>query len=430
MGQQPAADPHDLFRHRRPDFLVISPPKTGSTWLADNLRHHPQLFVPAVKEVKYFSSLYKCLDFGWYCDHFNTAGNRLAGEASPSYAALPLNAIRNIRALLPDLKLVFLMREPVARAWSHARHNRLYREANFADISPNIETTNAQQWRANFVHDWPLVSGDYLGQLQRWSSVFPSEQMYVGFYETIAAQSAALLRDIFKFLGVDARVDLSAFPVGERILVGPPGDLPAELAPHLHGLLRDRTTALLSLLRERFGLTAPHEWLSALDQPAEQPTELPHAFRPDANDAYLAGVAELEETFPSSYRQVLSHYRGYDIAFYKGALYAVAQARGPVSLIRDDPTRTQCYLEGTCLAAATLADLKEQIATRIMHNSDIRFRSVEAELHAAREATSRLAAELAEVQAFLRQPSLARRVLRKIRNSARPARLLTRTNSG
>ena len=161
MSEHSPGDPHDLFRHRRPDFLVISPPKTGSTWLADNLRRHPQLFVPAIKEVKYFSSLYQWLDYGWYCDHFNGAGPRQAGEASPSYASLPLADIRNIRRLLPDVKLVFLMREPVARAWSHAKHNRRYREANFADAS-DTETTNQDQWRANFVHDWPLVAGDYL----------------------------------------------------------------------------------------------------------------------------------------------------------------------------------------------------------------------------------------------------------------------------
>ena len=66
-----------------PDFLVISPPKTGSTWLADNLRRHPQLFVPAIKELKYFSSFFKALDLGWYLDQFSPAQGRLKGEASP-----------------------------------------------------------------------------------------------------------------------------------------------------------------------------------------------------------------------------------------------------------------------------------------------------------------------------------------------------------
>ena len=77
------------FASRRPDFLVISPPKTASTWLADNLRCHPQIFVPAAKKVKYFSYYSKWLDLNWYLDQFSAAGGRVKGEVSPSYAILP-----------------------------------------------------------------------------------------------------------------------------------------------------------------------------------------------------------------------------------------------------------------------------------------------------------------------------------------------------
>ena len=43
-------------------------------------------------------------------------------------------------------------------------------------------------WRTNFTHPWPLASGDYLGQLRRWLSVFPRERFFVGFYEDIAVR--------------------------------------------------------------------------------------------------------------------------------------------------------------------------------------------------------------------------------------------------
>src|SRR5229473_6742363 len=72
-----------------PDFLVISPPKTGSTWLAANLRCHPEIFIPEIKEVKYFSSYYKWLDLDWYLGHFRDGAGRRKGEASPSYSLLP-----------------------------------------------------------------------------------------------------------------------------------------------------------------------------------------------------------------------------------------------------------------------------------------------------------------------------------------------------
>ena len=245
---------------------------------------------------------------------------------------------------------------------------------------------------------------------------------------------------MFRFLGVDPAVDLTDYPVRERILLGPPGDLPPELAPFLRGLLRDRTNELIDFLRERFGLSVPDEWRTALDQPADRPTELPPAFRADADDAYLTGVTRLEDTFPSSYRQVQSHYRGYDIAFYRGTVYAVAQTRGPVSLVRDDATREQCLRDGTCLACATLDDLKEQITTRLFQTAEVRARAAEDnlrttrdelrtardDLRATRDETVRIASELAAVHAFLRRPSLARRVLRVIRDSTRSARLSPR----
>src|SRR5262249_47817455 len=116
--QQPGIPYHKLSG-LRPDFFVISPPKTGSSWLAANLGCHPGVFVPGIKEIKYFSSFYKWLDLNWYLDHFLPAAGRLKGEASPSYAILPVERILLIRELFPKLKLIFLMREPMARAWSH-----------------------------------------------------------------------------------------------------------------------------------------------------------------------------------------------------------------------------------------------------------------------------------------------------------------------
>ncbi|QJW98255.1 sulfotransferase domain-containing protein [Frigoriglobus tundricola] len=431
-------DPHALFRHRRPEFLVISPPKTGSTWLAANFRHHPQLFVPEVKEVKYFSSLYKWLDFEWYCDHFVAAGDRRAGDASPSYAALPLAGIRAIRQLLPNVKLVFLMRDPVARAWSHAKHNHLFQEANFAGAEPGAEAS-PDEWRANFVHDWPLVGGDYLGQLRRWASVFPHEQLYVGFYESIARRPEALLRDVFRFLGVDPDIDLSGFPVRERILAGPAGELPADLAPHLRGILRGRTEELVDFLAAQFGLSAPPEWQATLAGPVHAPPDLP-AFRMAADDGHLNRVLQMEEEFATGYRIVLTNYRGYDVAFYRSALYGVKMARGAVSLVMNEHTRAQCLAEGTCLVAATLPEMKERIDARLADEAAARARAVEEELratredlrvtreelHATRDLSARLAAELAELRAVVHRGSLARRALRAIRHPVRPTKRLAR----
>lgn len=413
MVQDPAADLHDLFRHRRPDFLVISPPKTGSTWLAANLRCHPSLFVPELKEVKYFSSLYKWLDFAWYCEHFAPAGDRRAGEVSPSYASLPLSRIRAVRRLLPDVKLVYLMRDPVSRAWSHAKHNRRYREANFA--SSGTEPATPERWRENFVHDWPLVSGDYLGQLRRWSSVFPGEQLYVGFYEDIVTRPEPLLRDLFRFLGVDPSGDLTGHPIGERILAGESGDLPADLAPGLRGVLHERTQELTVFLRDRFGLTVPREWEATLgtEMPSTPPLEWPRAFQ-SQDDDYLAGVVGQEESFASSFRLLVPNYRGYLIAFHRGTLYGVPHASGSISAALLDELAPRSPADGSHVVAATLAELKEEITTRLLESAFGRIRAAEEELHANRQTVARLSEGLAVAL----RPSVARRFLRAVARRA------------
>src|SRR6185437_8799685 len=253
-------DPHTRRHAPLPLFLVISPAKTGSTWLADNLRRHPQLFVPRIKEVKYFSMLYQWLDLHWYGGHFPATAEQMAGEASPSYAALPLERIRAIRGLMPDVKLIYLMREPTARAWSHAKHLHRYRESIFENCTTPPEAMSEAEWKEAFAAEWPRASGDYLGHLRRWSSVFPADQMYIGFYESIAERPEALLRDVFRFLGVDADVDLSGFPLTERILAGPEGKLTPELRAALCERRGPRTAELADYLREQFGLSLPAAW--------------------------------------------------------------------------------------------------------------------------------------------------------------------------
>ncbi len=283
--QQAGVPPHKLTA-QRPDFLIISPPKTGSTWLAANLRRHPQVFVPKVKEVKYFSAFFESLDVGWYLDHFEPAAGRVKGEASPCYALLPVERIRLIRRLMPDVKLIYLMRAPVARAWSHAKHNHRYGEANFASHPTALESVSDEQWRANFLHDWALASGDYLGQLRRWLTVFPREQIYVGYFESIVHRPAALLGEVFAFLGVNPDLDLSAFPLWERILPGPTKELPSRLGSFLHPLFRDRTRELAVFLRERFQLEPPPEWQAVPNAAGDDSP--PPVFRPFAGNSMTA----------------------------------------------------------------------------------------------------------------------------------------------
>ncbi|HEX5270312.1 MAG TPA: sulfotransferase domain-containing protein [Gemmataceae bacterium] len=358
--------PHHKLTALRPDFLVISPPKTGSTWLAANLRAHPAVFVPKIKEVKYFSAYFKWLDLGWYLDQFAPGIGRVKGEASPSYAILPVETIRLVRGVMPDVKLVFLMRDPVSRAWSHARHNYRYREANFSAGAGALETISEAQWQCNFAHEWPLTGGDYLGQLRRWLSVFPREQVFVGFYESIATRPESLLREVLAFLGLSADGDLAGFPVRERVLPGLAAELSPALTRSLRQLLGPRTRELASFLRESFGLEPPPEWEVSL-RPAEADVPRPEAFAREFDDAYLARVLSLEESFPSSPTPVLEGYRGHDIVYYRGRLYALAEE---VRDLRVNEIDEECLRRhqaaGRCLVAPSLPEVKGLVDEHVL----------------------------------------------------------------
>jgi len=202
------------------------------------------------KEVKYFSSYGRWLDLEWYLSHFCAGSGRVKGEASPSYAILPVERIRLIRQVMPDVRLIYLMRDPIARAWSHAKHNYRFREANFAAHTGEWETVSVRQWRENFGHAWPLTSCDYLGQPRRWLSVFPREQFYIGFYESIGNFPQKLMREIFAFSGVSPDVDWAGFPVTAKVLPGLSGELSTHLQRVLQQMLGERTRELASFLQE------------------------------------------------------------------------------------------------------------------------------------------------------------------------------------
>jgi hypothetical protein len=376
----------------RPDFLVISPPKTGSTWLAHNLRAHPEAFVPKIKEVKYFSRYFRWLDLSWYLEQFAAGTGRVKGEASPSYAILPRERVRLIRRLMPDVKLVFLMRDPVSRAWSHARHTYRYCEANFATGAGPLECITEEQWQVNFAHEWPLTCGDYLGQLRRWLSVFPREQMFIGFYESIAARPEALLREVFSFLGVSPDVDLTGFPVRERVLPGLPGDLSPYLTHHLQQLLGPRTRELASFLRGSLGLEPPGEWQTSLG-PSEPCTSRPEAFAREFDDDYLTRVLAQEESFPSSPTPVLDGYRGHDIVFYRGRVYALAEEISDLRVNETDEARLREHQSaGRCFVAPSLPEVKALVDEHV-------FRRFQKELGAARAEAGRLEGRLRRLEA-------------------------------
>ena len=251
-----------------PDFLVIGAQKCGTTALYAYLRWHPDISGPSWKEVSYFDRHYR-RGTSWYRGQFPsrprlalTAVRRrttpVVGEASPSYLLHP-SAPERVRALLPGVRLVALVRNPVDRALSHFHHEvALGREPlSFEDaLAAEPRRLQGELDRlgdpSSFSHAWwdhtYLARGRYAEQLERWLAVFPAGQLLVLEAERLRRDPAGTYGRVLAHVGARP-YDLGAYPpIFERsyppMAAATRRRLQEEFAPH--------NERLFTLLGERF----------------------------------------------------------------------------------------------------------------------------------------------------------------------------------
>jgi hypothetical protein len=185
-------------RGRLPDHLIIGAAKAGSTSLARWLDAHPDVFVPPAKELHFFDrDLHWDRGPGWYAENFADAGDAASvGEATPSYLA-SLEAPKRIASVVPDVRLIAVLRNPVDRAYSHYWHARDWggEKASFATV---VESSlQGDESPRGY-----LRSGYYLQQLLRYEELFDRAGMLVLRFEDLTADPAATFRRVCGFLGV------------------------------------------------------------------------------------------------------------------------------------------------------------------------------------------------------------------------------------
>lgn len=225
-----------------PDFLGIGAQKAGTTWLHANLAAHPGVFLPATKELHYF-------DWNWYrplrdyAREFAAAGDRLKGEITPSYAGLPEERVAFIRKVMPELRLILFLRDPIDRAWSQAVMNLVKQTGR------TPEEVGDDEFIAHFRSARTIERGAYLDNIDRWTRHFGAERLFIGWFEDVSARPRELLEEVFAFLGLDQAVDWSSFPYAQVIHRGAGLALPERL----EAVLIEQYAADLEGLAARFG---------------------------------------------------------------------------------------------------------------------------------------------------------------------------------
>jgi hypothetical protein len=230
-------------RYRLPDFLGLGSAQSGSTWLFDNLGRHPDVSLPPHKELHYWGSgHWKPL---WsYASWFRDGGDRCTGEVSPSYCFQPRGRIREIRALLPDVRLFYIVRNPVDREWSRARRvlgRRLAAEdRRFEDV------TDAE-WREYLEGLGDAPHSQHPRNIDTWRSVFPAEQLQVIVFDRLASDPGGVLREAIEHLGL--RPWEPAEAATAKVNANPSGDMP----PLVHEWLGRRFAPVIEEMADRYG---------------------------------------------------------------------------------------------------------------------------------------------------------------------------------
>jgi len=182
--------------------------KCGSTTLYHHLSRHPDIFLSNPKEPQFFS-LDTVFDrgFDWYRSLFAEAGARTCGDASTCYSRAPHfgDVAKRIYAALPDARLVYLVRHPVDRAYSHYRHEAQARMVAGALPVPSFEEMLEE---SREIAD----ASDYWMQLEQYRVYYPPEQIHILRLEDLLVRPGEVLGDLQHFLGVRRLSEDSAPP--------------------------------------------------------------------------------------------------------------------------------------------------------------------------------------------------------------------------
>jgi Sulfotransferase domain len=230
-------------QQRVPDFFVVGHYKSGTTALYDMLRRHPQIYMPAFKELWFHSPELRARTrpdtLESYLSLFEAAGSeQRAGEATPAYLT-SRDAARSIAELQPDARIIAILREPAAFLRSfHLQCLQNHSETE-KDLRKALALEGARRRGKKIPRDagrpFELLYSEhvrYVEQLRRYHAVFPPEQVLVLIYDDFRADNEGVARQVLRFLDVDDTTAIEMREVNPTVGVR---------APRLSGLVRTLT---------------------------------------------------------------------------------------------------------------------------------------------------------------------------------------------
>jgi len=208
-----------------PDFLCVGAHKGGTTWLYQQLDSHPDFWMPPVKELHYLDQLSRVqrtspprcrderdlrflenirilsaeqhMDLERYAQLFEPKASLLSGDISPNYSTLSNEVIRRVVGYFPNLKVIFLARDPVERVWSH-----LSMEVRYRQIEP-FDATDIDQVNRNLLRRGMLLRSYPSAIVARWKRNVHPDRFRIYFFDDLKRNPTELRCSILRFLGAD-----------------------------------------------------------------------------------------------------------------------------------------------------------------------------------------------------------------------------------
>ena len=278
-----------------PDFVCIGAQKAGTTWLYKNLNHHPDMWLPPVKEIHYFDRvrINEVLLGEWEMPHKEGIFNRyikhqfppdlneirwlrkyyqyrlsknsylnlfddryskgkVCGDITPGYSTLDDSGVRYAKKVLgSETTIIFILRNPIDRSWSAAKmmyryYNKNYKSGNYAEIAALLKKPHI------------TICSDYANIISRWQDCF--QNVHVLTYDKLCSSPTGFLEDISKLLNIRNQWDDKN--ISKRVW----GDQENNPIPQsIHQLLKEQYYHKMEDLYSLTGLTEVKQWLLAAD---------------------------------------------------------------------------------------------------------------------------------------------------------------------
>lgn len=199
-----------------PNFIIAGATRSGTTSLYHYLIQHPEISFPKLKEPRYFSSYDLELPqkgpgditvddklitlFEDYNDLYFQINNKLVGDASSEYLYHHLSSIPKIKEKLGDIPIIFILRNPIERAYS--AYNNLVRDGR--ETLTFKQALNAENYRVDNRYDmmWHYTAvSKYYEPIKHFLKEFKNVKIII--FEEFISNKESTLRDIFSFLGVE-----------------------------------------------------------------------------------------------------------------------------------------------------------------------------------------------------------------------------------